>query len=160
MGNRALIRVGPAHTLKQYATTIEAEAEAAWYQRVPWAAPKLLDLDGPTLTIETLPVATRLPHWRPSQALFELLTALHNEGVHHRDVHVKNIVKGPEGPLLIDWETAIDHPSPVSYDLYGPDASGIPAPEIHDGFQPQFWESTQCMSIRNRWECHVPAPTH
>lgn len=160
MGDRALVRVGPVHTTKQYATAAEAEAEAAWYQLVPWAAPRLIDLDGPTLTIQTHPVATSIPHWRPAQALFELLTRLHAEGIHHRDVHVRNIVKGPHGPLLIDWETALHQPSPVSYDLYGPDASGIPAPPIHDGYTPQWWGSTQRMSISNRWECHVPAPTH
>jgi hypothetical protein len=160
MGDRATVRIGPKRAVKRYATPAEAEAEAAWYQRVPWAAPKLLDVIGSTLVIQTHPVAYHHPKWRPAQALYELLTALHAEGIHHRDVHVKNIVASHNGPLLIDWETALHHPTPVSYDLYGPDASGIPAPKIHDGYEPQWWGSKQRMSIRNRWECHVPAPTH
>jgi hypothetical protein len=90
--------------------------------------------------------------------LHVLLLRLHAEGVHHRDVHVRNLVRAADGrPLLIDWETAIHWPSALSYDLHGPDASGVPVPEIHAAHTPQWWGSPQRMSIRSQWGCDVPA---
>lgn len=157
MARRAVVRVGRERTMKRYRSPAAAHAEAAWYQRVPWAAPRLLDVDGATLVLETLPVALRLPGWRPAAALRDLLLRLHAEGVHHRDVHVRNVVRGPSGPLLIDWEAAICQPSTLSYDLYGPDASGVPVPEIHAQHIPQWWGSQQRMSIKSQWGCDVPA---
>ncbi|MCC9712071.1 phosphotransferase [Streptomyces sp. MNU76] len=152
MGRRAAVTVGRSHTVKRYGSPAAAAAEACWYQRLPWAAPRLLDVDGAALVLQTRPTARALPWWQPAEALRELLQAVHAEGVHHRDVHVGNIVQAEDGaPLLIDWETALARPAPLSYDLHGPDASGVPVPAIHGGMTPQWWGSPQKSSIRMRW---------
>lgn len=156
---RATVHVLGRRVVKTFTDPAAAEREVQWYQRVPWAAPRLLDFkNGDTLFLQFLPPARRTPTWRPVEPLYELLQALHREGIHHRDVHPGNIVRGPAGPLLIDWETALHQPSQVSYDLYGPDDSGVPVPDIHAGMAPQWWGSHQRMSIRNQWRCDVPAP--
>ena len=159
MNRRATVRVAPGRTLKKHGTAEAASAEAAWYERVPWAAPRLLDIDGRMLLIETcVPYVRCPPSWRPAADLAALLRRLHAEGIHHRDVHVANLVCDRDGhPLLIDWETAIYRPAPLSYDLCGPDASGVPAPAIHARHTPQWWGSPQKMSIRSQWGCDVPA---
>ncbi|MDH2392322.1 phosphotransferase [Streptomyces sp. HNM0663] len=159
MGRRAAVTVGRSHTVKRYADAQAAAAEAAWYRRLPWAAPRLLNVDGPVLVLQTLPTARSLPGWRPAAALWELLAAVHAEGVHHRDVHVGNIVQANDGsPLLIDWETGLWQPSALSYDLHGPHASGIAVPDIHTGLTPQWWGSPQAASIGRRWgNAGVPA---
>ena len=152
MGDRANVSVLPDRTTKTYKDSALASAEAGWYRRLPWATPRLLDFDGLTLTIETRHPGIAFPHWRPAGALADLLGALHHEGVHHRDVHLRNVVKGGHGvPLLIDWETAIDQPSRYSYDLWGPDLSGIAVPEIHTRHIPAWWGSTDRTSIMNQW---------
>jgi len=159
MGRRAALSPGPQATVKTYRRAADALAEIAWYQRVPWAAPRLLDADPATgrLVLQTLPVALDRPAWRPAAALAELLTALHRENIHHRDVHLRNLLIGPGGaPLLIDWETAIDQRARYSYDLYGPEVSGVPVPAIHTGLTPQWWASAAPMSIRRRWGIDVP----
>ena len=159
MPPRALVRVGPQRTIKRYRTPAEAHAEAAWYGRVPWASPRLLAVDGATLVLETCTPQVRCgPDWRPVAELHELLRRLHAEGIHHRDVHVRNLVRGHHGEvLLVDWETAIHRPTPRSYDLHGPDVSGVPVPDIHARHTPQWWASPQRYSIRSQWGCDVPA---
>lgn len=161
MSRRATVRVGLTRTTKRHRSAAAAAAEAAWYERVPWAAPRLLAVDGPVLVLETCTPQVRCgPAWRPVDQLRDLLLRLHTDGIHHRDVHVRNLVRAPDGrPLLIDWETAIHLPSDLSYDLHGPDASGVPAPEIHTNHTPQWWGSQQRMSIRSQWGCDVPAQT-
>lgn len=150
---RATIRVTADVTVKTHLTAAAAEAEAAWYRRVPWAAPRLLAVDGPALTVETLPTAAHSRGWRPVAELRHLLERLHGHGIHHRDVHVRNVVRGAGGvPLLIDWETAIHWPAARSYDLHGPASSGVPVPDIHAGLTPQWWGSAQPSSISQRWE--------
>lgn len=63
-------------------------------------------------------------------AMFERLYEL---GVHHRDGHWINVLVNDDNrPRLIDFEWAIvDHNAPCSYDLYGPDVSGVPVPSAH-----------------------------
>jgi hypothetical protein len=152
MGDRARVAVLPDRTTKTYKIPSLAAAEASWYRRVPWATPRLLDFDGLKLTIETRHAGTAFPHWRPADALRELLSALHAEGIHHRDVHLRNVVKGKHGvPLLIDWETAIECPAEYSYDLWGPDFSRVPVPDVHRRLLPAWWGSTEKMSIMNQW---------
>lgn len=159
MARRAVVSVGPRRTTKRHRSPEAARAEAAWYERVPWAAPRLLAVEGSTLVLETCtPQARCDPGWRPVRELHELLRRLHAAGVHHRDVHVRNLVRDTDGRvLLIDWETALRQPSAVSYDLYGPEASGVPVPELHARHTPQWWGSPQRMSIRSQWGCDVPA---
>ena len=153
MGERATVEVYADRTTKAYHDHSMAQSEADWYQRVPWACPELLDFDGFKLTIATAHTAEAFPEWRPVGALREILVELHRLGVHHRDVHVKNVVKGPRGtPLLIDWETALHFPSRLSYDLHGPDASGVQIPDIHRRLIPAWWNSIQRTSIMNQWE--------
>jgi hypothetical protein len=152
MGARAKVTVRPDVTTKTYVTPELAKAETNWYRLVSWAAPKLIDFHGSTLVIETCKPATELPDWRPVAALRDLLTMLHDEGLHHRDLHLKNVVRGRDGrPLLIDWETAIEYPAEFSYDLHGPAASGVPIPEIHTRLIPAWWGSREKMSIKNQW---------
>lgn len=159
MTRRAIVRVTPPRTFKRHRTAEAASAEASWYEQLPWACPPLLDIDGRLLVIGTCTPYVRCPpSWRPVTALAELLKRLHAEGVHHRDVHVRNLVRDQDGrPLLIDWETAVRQPSDLSYDLYGPDASGVPVPPIHARHTPQWWGSPQKMSIKSQWGCDVPA---
>lgn len=151
---RSWIDVRQDVTVKRHRTVEAAKAEAAWFAWLPWACPELLDVDGPTLTMRTLPVASDLDGWKPAAELAELLCAIHREGVHHRDVHVGNVVQDPSGPLLIDWECAIWMPSDLSYDLHGPEASGVPKPAIHAGLQPCWWYGRRNESIYHRWGAH------
>lgn len=156
---RAVVHVGPRWTVKRYQQRRDARAEALWYERVPWAAPHPVHVDGPDLIIPTLPVAALVPGWQPAQELHGLLVRLSQEGIHHRDVHTKNVVMGPDGsPLLIDWETAVMEPSSVSYDLYGPEASGVPVPKLHQklGVAAQWWGCGQPFSIGREWGVDVP----
>lgn len=153
---RATIRVGPTETVKTFHDPETFCRELGWYLAIPWAVPELVDHDITklTLTVRSYPVAIDL-RWRPVRALYELLKALHDLDLHHRDVHVKNVVRGPQGPLLVDLETMIRQPSELSYDLYGPD-SGVPVPEIHQDHYPQWWGAKNRMSIGVAWRADVP----
>lgn len=159
--DRAVVHVGPKWTVKRYRTQDEALVEAAWFERVPWAAPELVCLDDTDLVIATLPVAANIPGWRPANELRWLLERLRNQGLHHRDVHTKNIVMGEDGmPLLIDWETAIEWESEYGYDLHGPEVSGVPIPELHTryGLDAQWWGSPQEYAIGYEWKVEAPCP--
>ncbi|MFW5415113.1 hypothetical protein J0910_00370 [Nocardiopsis sp. CNT-189] len=159
---RAVVDAGPEHTVKTFADPMVARREAWIYEHLPWACPRLVDFDGDRrLVIETLPVAIDHPGWRPAGQLTELLAALLEHGFHHRDVHVGNVVRAADGsPRLIDWETVIWWPALASYDLVGPAASGVPAPDIHARLAPQWWWSTQSLAIGRQWggADAVPAP--
>lgn len=146
--------MGPEVTVKRFVTPESKAHEFSFYEAVPWACPEVVAHDAYSITMTTCEVAFRIRDWRPVRELRELLTRVHAEGVAHRDVHVKNIVRGPEGePLLIDWECAAFVRSRLSYDLHGPDASGVPVPEIHArlGVTPAWWGSPEHHSIRNQW---------
>ncbi|WP_324192170.1 phosphotransferase [Nocardia puris] len=156
---RATLVVHRDHTVKTYRHPSMAAAEIAWYQRAPWATPALIDADPETgrLVIATHPPAG--DSYRPVTELAELLDALAAEHIHHRDVHPGNILAGPAGPLLIDWETATHVVAP-SYDLWGPDISGVPVPDIHTALRTPYvmwWASPHRASIRERWGADVPA---
>lgn len=156
-----MVNVGPRWTVKRYRTEEEAAQEAWWYKRVPWAAPPLVCREGQDLILPTLPVAADFPSWTPVADLRALLGRLHSEGVHHRDVHTKNVVMGERGnPLLIDWETAVEQESGLSYDMYGPDESGVPVPPMHERLviAPQWWGSRQPYAIGFEWKAGVLCP--
>jgi len=156
------VDIGPEHTVKTFADPADAHREAWIYRNLSWACPRLIDFDGDRrLVIETLPVATSHPQWRPVDQLAALLAGLLRCGFHHRDVHLGNVVLAADGPRLIDWETVIWWPAPVSYDLAGPDASGVPVPDIHAHLSPQWWWSPQALAIGRQWggADAVPAPT-
>lgn len=159
MARRATIEINADLVIKTYDDPELAKAEAEWYRRVPWATPTLLDFDGNRLMIERMIPAVELPGWRPVGEMRQLLGLLHGEGIHHRDVHLKNIVCGRDGqPLLIDWETAIERPARLSYDLWGPDESRVPIPLIHTRLIPAWWGSREKWSIKNQWEVRDDVP--
>ncbi|MFC4124920.1 phosphotransferase [Nocardia rhizosphaerae] len=160
MSRRALITVDRSAVTKTYSDLAQARAEVDWYRRVPWATPELLDadLDRGVLVIARHRSAADHREDRPAGELAELLRRLEAAGVHHRDVHVGNVVLTGDGPRLIDWETATSADAP-SYDLHGPEASGVPVPKIHTdlgtGYR-MWWGAAHRMSIRSRWGCDVP----
>lgn len=169
--SRAVITVGPDVTVKRYHQAGDAAREIRFYERFPWACPVLLDadLDAGRLIIATHPIADALtPDPPPITELAELLRALEAEHVHHRDVHPGNIALTDDGPRLIDWETAIisspnqRNPfrgSRLSYDLYGPIASGVSPPAIHRALPHRYemwWGSDHPRSIKNQWRTDVP----
>lgn len=131
------------------------EAEARWYRLVPWATPELLHVDNERLVVARYPTSAELGpvDWRPVTALRALLERLwHDHGIHHRDVHAKNIVRMPDGtPRLIDWETAVvDRSARDSYDLIGP-TCGVPKPDVHEGFSDQWWGARTRFSVARWW---------
>lgn len=152
---RAVTILGDGWVAKTFRDRDRFELECSFHGLVPWAMPRVLDTSTVACTVvtERLPVAVDLPDWRPVAELRALLERLERAGVHHRDVHTKNIVRGADGgPLLIDWETATIAPGKPSYDLHGPDRSGIAVPSEHDGYTPQWWGATTRWSIRRAWE--------
>jgi hypothetical protein len=60
-------------------------------------------------------------------------------------------------PRLIDWETALEQESGLSYDMYGPEESGIPVPLMHERLQiaPQWWGSRQDYAIGFEWKAGI-----
>lgn len=148
--SRTTIVLHPDVTIKTFNEAAWADNEIAFYKRVPWACPPLLYAGNGTLVTETLPLAANIPDYHDTDAVIELLTRLEAHGIHHRDVHPANIVLGPKGPLLIDWECAALDPGHPSYDLYGPD-SGVPIPDIHATCGPQWLNSADPASIKNTW---------
>lgn len=152
---RALTMLGDGWVAKTFRDRERFTRELGFYRLVPHAAPAVLDVVESTATIVTqrLPVAHGLPGWRPVAELRALLEDLAARGVHHRDVHTKNVVRHPDGhPLLVDWETATVRSGCPSYDLYGPDRSGIDPPVEHDGYTPQWWGASTRWSIGRAWE--------
>lgn len=151
---RSFVEVGPETTVKRFVTKEGAAHELSFYQLVPWACPELLDHDEYTLTMRSYECAFSLPDWRPVNELRALLQRLHREGVHHRDLHVKNVLRGPGGlPVLIDWECAIVMRTQLSYDLSGPGISKVPIPDLHVRLNvtPAWWHSRERHSISNQW---------
>ncbi len=157
---RADLTIHGSTVTKRYRSPADALNEIGWYQTLPTGiCPNLIDAD-PTngvLVIAYHHPANELQGYRPVKALAELLEELETRGVHHRDVHPGNIVDGPHGPLLIDWETAVSAAG-LSYDLHGPAVTGIPIPSIHQALgtgYAMWWGSDHRMSIKNAWraEC-------
>lgn len=167
MGTRAGLTLGRGVITKQYRDPADATAEIHWYQHLAGhrICPRLIDAnpDTGTLVLATHPPAGR--DYRPVRQLADLLYELESLGIAHRDVHPGNILAGPRGPLLIDWETAIHAPGAPSYDLHGPDASGVAVPSIHQALRSRnsphgyimWWASDHRRSIRNQWGADVPA---
>lgn len=146
---RATLIIGPETVTKQFRNPTDADTEISWYQQLPpGIAPQILHAEDDVLVI------TKHPPAKPERGpLIQLLQRLQSLGIHHRDVHPGNIVQGPDGPLLIDWETAI-HATAPSYDLHGPEVSGIPIPAIHQALGTGYcmWlHSSHRLSIRNQW---------
>lgn len=157
---RSVIRLCGDEVHKTHFSRRAADREAGWYEALPWAAPRLLRRNDNTLVIRRLETAEELPQWRPVAELAELLYRMEAVGVHHRDVHVKNVVRLPGGaPVLIDWETAVQRDAAPSYDLCGPKVSGVPVPRIHAKLREpaQWWGARFPSSIGKAWGADVPA---
>lgn len=138
--------------LKTFVCLEAASREHFFYTNYAWAAPRVLGFDGLVLSIERLPLVVDDRSWKPVKEMMELLLTLFEEGVHHRDVHAGNLVRGPDGPLLIDWETAVLFDgAPVSYDLAGPTLSGVPKPAEHANCGAQWWGSGSTELALERW---------
>lgn len=149
----ALVHFEPQIVLKRFRSAEQCAIEAQWYERYPQFCPELVDIDGPDLTTRRYAVAWETPEWKDADALAGLLLELHSAGVHHRDVHLRNIVLTPEGPRLIDWYTAVEVPGCASYDLYG-EAAGLDKPRGHIDYQ--CWTTPNRWSIREAWGIDVP----
>ena len=148
----ALVHFEPQVVLKRFRTADDCETEAQWYRRYPQFCPELVDVDGPDLVTRRLPVAWETPEWRDTNALVDLLLNLAACGVHHRDVHLRNIVLDAGRPLLIDWYTATEAIDRPSYDLYG-EAAGLARPEGHIDYQ--SWSTKNRWSIEEAWGVDV-----
>ena len=157
---RATIIVGSEKTTKHFHDIEVFEAERNWYINTPWACPKLLSARDNVLTIET----GQLARHGDIGELIALLERLQRNGIHHRDVHPKNIVHTPDGMRLIDWETAcLTEPGAPSYDLYGPEISQVNVPKIHqeirsknspDGYR--MWiGASHPASVKTQWRQQV-----
>lgn len=153
-GPRACTVIHPNVTIKTFHRPDDSVNELWFYRRVPWACPTLIHAEPGVLVTETLPVAGNNPDYQPAYELYQLLARLQGEHIHHRDVHCGNIVAGADGPKLIDWETGIYTRKP-SYDLWGPGFSRITVPDIHASCGPQWWNSPDENSIRNRWNVDI-----
>ena len=87
-----------------------------------------------TIVTELLPVASEDENWRPVKETLNLTLRLHENNIHHRDVHAANLVRGSDGlPRFIDWETAIYFESEHSYDLVGGSFGGSDARRAFGG---------------------------
>lgn len=151
--DRAVVTLHDDVVVKTFSDVAAADRECTWYSEFGWATPWMVDRDGATVVIERLPLAVELPDWRPVAEMRALLERLHRCNVHHRDVHAKNVVRMPDGsPRLIDWETALIQSCGWSYDLHGPDRSGIPKPEIHARFRAQWWGGDTPFSLGRFWQ--------
>lgn len=149
---RTVVEIHDEWVVKRFTGRRAKDRERFFYMLLPDCCPRLLDHDDMSLTIERLPVATELPEWKPVAQTRALIERIFAAGVHHRDVHAKNLVRGRDGsPLLIDWETACIQRADRSYDLVGPDASGVPTPVEHDGYQAQWWDSGATRFALGRW---------
>lgn len=111
-------------------------------------APEVVDVGDDWFTSRHTgrPIADFDPFWTLEQRIdvrdrtIRLLTDLFELGVHHRDASGLNITIDHDGSLkLIDFEWAIRQEAPCSFDLYGPEASGVPAPDQHQELGFSVW---------------------
>lgn len=139
--------------VKEHVSLSAAADEEDWYRALPWACPRLVARFGRTLVVERLPTALELlGEWADPEGLRTLLERLHERGVHHRDVHLGNVVRGSDGrPLLIDWETAVHAPGEPSYDLVGPGGTGVPPPDLQEPGHYHWWGCGGRIGISQAW---------
>jgi tRNA A-37 threonylcarbamoyl transferase component Bud32 len=103
-------------------------------------APAVLDVTDTTLSIrrhepmldwiDTAPPTSSMREM--GGRLLDLLERVHAVGVCHRDTHVRNFVIDGGMPLIIDPKYAVEsNPQQLCYDVHGPEASGVPVPDVH-----------------------------
>ena len=151
----SIVHIEKDHVIKRFRSPEECALEARWYHRFPQFCPELLAHDACDLVTQRYDVAWETPAWRDAQALVDLCQALFAQGVHHRDIHLRNILIKEGRPLLIDWFTAVEAPhARCSYDLFG-EISCVPKPERHLDFQ--CWDTPNQFSIKEAWGVDLPA---
>jgi tRNA A-37 threonylcarbamoyl transferase component Bud32 len=100
------------------------------YQSFPEYAPDLIAFDEERLILiieKCTPILDIPDNEKYRDELWNLLEALHNEGVNHRDVSLVNVVvHDTRGVLLIDFEHATFDIGTKSIDLYGCIEAGVP----------------------------------
>lgn len=138
---------------KTHPTRERAEREATWLlgaSATGFAPPDVHYDGGRTISMARLEPLTNVERSAALAAeLAELLARLHNVGVAHRDVHVGNVVVGPDGPRLIDWEFACEAPGQRSYDLHGPRSSvDVPAEHLAHGIPDGVWWASPTAKVR------------
>lgn len=150
----SLVHIEEDQVIKRFRSAEECAMEARWYRRFPEFSPEVVAHDGVDLVTRRYPVAWDTPEWRDAEAIVELLRAVHEHGVHHRDVHLRNIVLREGKPILIDWFTAMECQQAISYDLYG-EGSLLPKPERHLDYQ--SWDTPNPFSIKRAWGIELSA---
>lgn len=162
-GKRADIKVTDSHVVKKYHDPALARHEIGWYGMVGGRfAPRLIFSD----VVDGLLLIERgRAVYRPMVSeLVSMLKSMELLGIHHRDVHPGNLVTIDGHLRLIDWETAICDAGAPSYDLYGPDVSGLPVPDIHAAIRSKrspngyrmWFGCDHPASIRSMWGADVP----
>jgi hypothetical protein len=123
--------------------THSSPADFVYYYRLlaGWhLAPAVVEVTDEVLRTELHP--TLRQWWEAGQSGTDLaamrvllrtrIDELHSHGICHRDLHIDNVVLRDGLPLFIDPDFAIaSDPHAPCFDLYGPDASGVPAPHAH-----------------------------
>lgn len=156
-GKRAVLTFHDDHVEKRYHDREDMHPEYQWYMLLGgMVAPHLLDAD---ILQGVLRIELGEPIGEPCpEELYGLLRWMEARGIHHRDVHPGNLVRVQGGLRIIDWETAIRCEGVPSYDLYGPDVSGVSVPVIHSqlrsGYQ-MWWNSRHRASVKSRWGVDV-----
>lgn len=88
-----------------------------------------------------------------ARRIYEQILELESRQIHHRDMHRNNLVIRPDGvPLFIDFEFAIRQDA-ISYDLYGPEISGVPPHRLHE--RPawwQYWDARNPLSLGRQFK--------
>lgn len=137
---RAVVEIGDVWAAKTFDDPDTLERELGWSQRLPWIACPVIERTGDTLVMERLDMAVDVPEWRPVDELRALLVRLGAEGVHHRDLHVLNVGRDRRGAVrVIDWEWTIGGMPGRSFDLFGPEMSGVPDHRHPNGHPPIWW---------------------
>lgn len=150
--HRAWLEILPDVVIKTYYDPPAAQWELSWYVSATRYTPPLIESwRGRLVMARGEPVTEPAP-----DELFAMLHDMQAEGIHHRDVWVGNLVTIGGELRLIDWETAT-HADTPSYDLYGPDVSGLPIPDIHAALRNyrMWWDSDHPQSISSLWGVHV-----
>jgi hypothetical protein len=150
----SIVKLGAEIVIKRFRDAGLCEQEVRWYRTVPWACPELLLVDGLDMVTKRYPVAWETPGWCDPPAVASLLKRVHQAGIAHRDVHLRNVVLKNGQPLLIDWFTAMYHQGGLSYDLFG-EASGLPRPDGHLDFQ--SWNTNNPFSMKEAWGVDLSA---
>jgi tRNA A-37 threonylcarbamoyl transferase component Bud32 len=112
---RVLIRYREPHDLRRQADVIERVVAAGF------PAPRVLEVGDYDLVVERVEGPTMFEglmlHPERLEADAKLLADLHERlhaiGICHHDLHPLNVIFGPDGPVVIDWESADEAGGPT-----------------------------------------------